>query len=105
MIRRFTRIGKMCTWHRKLLPILASYKQTPPSTVLARKETKPLTSSPAPRKASSAGSFNRKRHAKSRQAPYGDLFDKRQFGYSRDKRPDCVQVVIGLIITPEGAGQ
>ena len=28
--------------------------------------------------------------------------DKRQFGYSRDKRPDCVQVVIGLIITPEG---
>jgi transposase len=28
--------------------------------------------------------------------------DKRRFGYSRDKRPDCVQVVIGLIITPEG---
>jgi transposase len=28
--------------------------------------------------------------------------DKRQFGYSRDKRPDCVQVVIALIITPEG---
>lgn len=28
--------------------------------------------------------------------------DKRQFGYSRDKRPDCVQVVIGLIVTPEG---
>src|ERR1700739_982657 len=28
--------------------------------------------------------------------------DKRQFGYSRDNRPDCVQVVIGLIITPEG---
>lgn len=26
----------------------------------------------------------------------------RQFGYSRDKRPDCVQVVIALIITPEG---
>jgi transposase len=25
--------------------------------------------------------------------------DKRQFGYSRDKRSDCVQVVIGLIIT------
>src|SRR5271166_934599 len=24
--------------------------------------------------------------------------DKRQFGYSRDKRSDCVQVVIGLII-------
>ncbi|HEY6842222.1 MAG TPA: IS1634 family transposase [Chthoniobacterales bacterium] len=28
--------------------------------------------------------------------------DKRQFGYSRDKRSDCVQVVIALIITPEG---
>jgi len=28
--------------------------------------------------------------------------DKRRFGYSRDKRSDCVQVVIGLIITPEG---
>ena len=26
----------------------------------------------------------------------------RQFGYSRDKRPDCVQVVIALIITPDG---
>lgn len=28
--------------------------------------------------------------------------DKRQFGYSRDQRSDCVQVVIGLIVTPEG---
>ena len=28
--------------------------------------------------------------------------DRRKFGYSRDKRPDCVQVVIGLIVTPEG---
>ena len=28
--------------------------------------------------------------------------DKRQFGYSRDKRSDCVQVVIGLVVTPEG---
>jgi len=28
--------------------------------------------------------------------------DKRKFGYSRDKRPDCVQVVIGLVVTPEG---
>ncbi len=28
--------------------------------------------------------------------------DKRQFGYSRDKRSDCVQVIIGLIVTPEG---
>jgi hypothetical protein len=28
--------------------------------------------------------------------------DKRQFGYSRDKRSDCVQVVIALIVTPQG---
>jgi transposase len=28
--------------------------------------------------------------------------DKRRFGYSRDKRPDCVQVIIALIVTPEG---
>jgi hypothetical protein len=28
--------------------------------------------------------------------------DKRQFGYSRDKRPDCVQVVIALVVTPDG---
>ncbi len=27
---------------------------------------------------------------------------KKQYGYSRDKRPDCVQVVIALIVTPEG---
>jgi len=27
---------------------------------------------------------------------------KRAFGYSRDKRADCVQLVIALIITPEG---
>lgn len=27
---------------------------------------------------------------------------KRRFGYSRDKRPDCVQVIIALIVTPEG---
>ena len=27
---------------------------------------------------------------------------KRRFGYSRDKRPDCVQVVVALVITPEG---
>lgn len=27
---------------------------------------------------------------------------KRLFGYSRDKRPDCVQVVIALIVTPDG---
>jgi hypothetical protein len=28
--------------------------------------------------------------------------DKRQFGYSRDKRSDCVQVLIALIVTPQG---
>jgi transposase len=28
--------------------------------------------------------------------------DKRRYGYSRDKRSDCVQVVIALIVTPEG---
>ena len=33
--------------------------------------------------------------------PFGDD-DKRRFGYSRDKRPDCVQVVIALVVTPEG---
>jgi Transposase DDE domain len=27
---------------------------------------------------------------------------KRKHGYSRDRRPDCVQVVIALIVTPEG---
>ena len=34
--------------------------------------------------------------------PVFEETDKRQFGYSRDKRSDCVQVVIALIITPEG---
>jgi transposase len=28
--------------------------------------------------------------------------DKRRYGYSRDRRPDCVQVVLALIVTPEG---
>ena len=28
--------------------------------------------------------------------------DKRQFGYSRDKRSDCVQVVIALMVTSQG---
>jgi len=28
--------------------------------------------------------------------------DKRKFGYSRDKRPDCVQVVIALVVTSDG---
>jgi len=27
---------------------------------------------------------------------------KRRFGYSRDKRSDCIQVVIALIVTPDG---
>jgi transposase len=31
-----------------------------------------------------------------------DAADKRRYSYSRDKRPDCVQVVIALIVTPEG---
>ncbi|HEY1874843.1 MAG TPA: IS1634 family transposase [Steroidobacteraceae bacterium] len=34
--------------------------------------------------------------------PPVDERSKRQFGYSRDHRPDCVQVVIALVITPEG---
>src|SRR6059036_671916 len=35
-------------------------------------------------------------------APPDDEDDKRRHGYSRDKRSDCVQVVIALIVTPEG---
>ncbi|MBM3852354.1 MAG: IS1634 family transposase [Verrucomicrobia bacterium] len=35
-------------------------------------------------------------------APPFPASDKRKFGYSRDKRPDCVQVVVALIVTPEG---
>ncbi len=34
--------------------------------------------------------------------PPVDQKDKRRYGYSRDKRSDCVQVVIALIVTPEG---
>jgi transposase len=34
--------------------------------------------------------------------PPEDENDKRRFGYSRDKRPDCVQVVIALVVTVEG---
>ncbi len=34
--------------------------------------------------------------------PPEDKSDKRRYGYSRDKRSDCVQVVIALIVTPEG---
>ena len=29
-------------------------------------------------------------------------FGLRRFGYSRDRRPDCVQVVIALVVTPDG---
>jgi hypothetical protein len=35
------------------------------------------------------------------EPPLGEQ-DKRRFGYSRDKRSDCVQVVIALIVTPQG---
>jgi transposase len=35
-------------------------------------------------------------------APPDDEDDKRRYGYSRDKRSDCVQVVIALVVTPEG---
>ncbi|MGH7929023.1 MAG: IS1634 family transposase, partial [Candidatus Binatia bacterium] len=34
--------------------------------------------------------------------PPDDENDKRRFGYSRDQRSDCVQVVIALIVTPQG---
>jgi hypothetical protein len=34
--------------------------------------------------------------------PPQDENDKRRFGHSRDKRRDCVQVVIALIVTPQG---
>jgi transposase len=34
--------------------------------------------------------------------PPDDADDKRRHGYSRDKRSDCVQVVIALVVTPEG---
>jgi Transposase DDE domain len=34
--------------------------------------------------------------------PPDDEADKRRFGYSRDKRHDCVQVVIALVVTPDG---
>jgi transposase len=34
--------------------------------------------------------------------PPDDEDDKRRYGHSRDKRNDCVQVVIALIVTPEG---
>jgi hypothetical protein len=31
-----------------------------------------------------------------------DEMDPRRFGYSRDKRSDCVQVIVALVVTPEG---
>lgn len=31
-----------------------------------------------------------------------DEQDKRRYGYSRDKRPDCVEVVIAVVVTSEG---
>jgi len=34
--------------------------------------------------------------------PPADDEDKRRYGYSRDHRPDCVQVVIALVVSPEG---
>jgi len=34
--------------------------------------------------------------------PPRDSKSKKKFGYSRDHRPDCVQVVIALVVTPEG---
>jgi transposase len=36
------------------------------------------------------------------ESPPDDETDKRRHGYSRDKRRDCVQVVIALIVTPDG---
>jgi transposase len=35
-------------------------------------------------------------------SPSGSEEDKRRFGYSRDHRPDCVQLVIALVVTVEG---
>ena len=35
-------------------------------------------------------------------APPEDPHNKRKYGYSRDKRPDCTQVLVALVITPEG---
>lgn len=34
--------------------------------------------------------------------PPDDEHDKRRYGYSRDKRSDCVQVTIALVVTPDG---
>ena len=34
--------------------------------------------------------------------PPADSASKKRFGYSRDHRSDCVQVVVALVVTPEG---
>ena len=34
--------------------------------------------------------------------PPPDNAGKRRFGYSRDHRPDCTQVVVALVVTPDG---
>jgi hypothetical protein len=34
--------------------------------------------------------------------PPASSSSKKRFGYSRDHRPDCVQVVVALVVTPEG---
>jgi hypothetical protein len=36
------------------------------------------------------------------EPPEPDSSSKKKFGYSRDHRPDCVQVVVALVLTPEG---
>lgn len=34
--------------------------------------------------------------------PAAEAGSKRRFGYSRDHRPDCTQVVVALVVTPDG---
>ena len=34
--------------------------------------------------------------------PLAESSELKAFGYSRDKRPDCLQIVIALIVTPDG---
>ena len=34
--------------------------------------------------------------------PPPDAASKRRFGHSRDHRPDCAQVVVALVVTPDG---
>lgn len=36
------------------------------------------------------------------EPPTADAVSKKRFGYSRDKRSDCVQVVVALVLTPKG---